>query len=124
MLGGGDDTRGEPGVEGTVVTVDGGMAKRYQPPVYVRATSWYSMSTGSFGSAESSEGACIQPTTHFSSSTTSAVGALGGGAVREICADCVGMRYCAYDHWESKYFGSGMNVVRGENVDCRLLERN
>jgi hypothetical protein len=36
----------------------------YHPPVYVNATSWYSKCVGSFSSAA----ACIQPTTHLSSS--------------------------------------------------------
>jgi hypothetical protein len=38
-----------------------------------------------------------------------------------MCDDCTGNRYCAYDHSDSKYFGSGKKGVRGENVDCRFL---
>lgn len=38
-----------------------------------------------------------------------------------MCADCAGMRYCAYDHSESKYLGRGINGVSGEKVDCRFL---
>lgn len=41
-----------------------------------------------------------------------------------MCADCAGMRYCAYDHSESKYLGRGINGVSGEKVDCRFLERH
>jgi hypothetical protein len=42
---------------------------------------------------------------------------------REMWEDCTGMRYCAYDHSESKYLGRGMNGVSGESVDCRFLSR-
>lgn len=38
-----------------------------------------------------------------------------------MCDDCTGIRYCAYDHSDSKYFGSGKKGVSGEKVDCRLL---
>ena len=41
-----------------------GSLSLYHPPVYVNATSWCSKCVGSF----SSTGACIQPTTHLSSS--------------------------------------------------------
>jgi len=37
-----------------------------------------------------------------------------------MCDDCTGIRYCAYDHSDSKYFGSGKKGVSGEKVDCRL----
>lgn len=46
MLGGDVERRaivGDPGAEGIVVTVEGGIAKRYHPPVYVSAISWYSV---------------------------------------------------------------------------------
>jgi len=68
----------------------------------------------------SETGISIHPTIHLSSSTTSAVGDLGDGVEMEICEDCAGIRYCAYDHSESKYFGSGKKGVNVENVDWRL----
>ena len=57
---------------------------------------------------------------HFSSSVTSAV----GDRVAEVeedndmCAACVGIRYWAYDHSESKYL---TNWPSGDKEDCRLL---
>lgn len=79
----------------TAAAVDTGKERRYHPPVYVSATSWYSLGEKRLGSSPSPAGASIQPTTHLSSSVTSAVGGLDGGADNEICADCVGIRYCA-----------------------------
>ena len=74
-----------------------GNARRYHPPVYVRAISWY---TGAGGGAAAAAcgavGASIQPTVHFSSSARSGFASRAAACcVREICADCVGMRNCA-----------------------------
>ncbi len=84
-----------------------GSDSRYHPPVYVSAINWYSVARGWDASSWLSTGPCTQPTTHFSSSTTSAVGDLDGGVESDMWADCVGMRYCAYDHSDSKYLGKG-----------------
>jgi hypothetical protein len=62
-------------------------------------------------------GVSIHPTTHRSSSGTSAVGDRDDDAESDMCDDWAGILYCAYDHSESKYFGSGRNDVNGENVD-------
>lgn len=97
--GGDPDTPGAPNtgevvdvgtawVEGGVV--EEGKERRYHPPVYVNAISWYSR-VGSWPfpsccgwlSCES-EGIWIHATTHFSSSTTSAVGGLEGGAEMDM----------------------------------------
>jgi hypothetical protein len=75
---------------------------------------------------------CTQPTTHLSSAGTSTSLATGAedsededtaGRVDEsdICEDCTGIRYCAYDHSDSKYFGRGIKGASGEKVDCRFL---
>lgn len=114
---------GEAGPDETTELDDAGSASLYQPPVNVRAINWYSWGEGRLGSIASSDGARIHPTTHFSSSTTSAVEGLDGPAVIDMCADCAGMWYCAYDHSDSKYFGRGRNEVNGENVDCRFLQQ-
>jgi len=71
-----------------------GKARRYQPPVYVRATSWCSIA-GPWPSAPSETGVSTHPTTHLSSSGTSAVGDRGEGVEMEMCEDCAGIRYWA-----------------------------
>jgi hypothetical protein len=63
----------------------------------------------------------IQPTTHRSSSGRSTVDDRDADD-NDMCDDCTGIRYCAYDHSDSKYLGRGRNGVSGENVDCRFLE--
>ena len=99
-----------------------GNARRYHPPVNVSATSWYSVASASGDAAASSAGALIHPTAQRSSSGAStAAAALRADAESEMCADCTGMRYCAYDHSDSKYFGSGRKGASGENVLCRFL---
>lgn len=96
-----------------------GSLSLYHPPVYVNATSWYSKCVGSFSS-----GTCTQPTTHLSSS------AIPLDCDRIEVDDnamwdcCDGMLYVAYDHSEPNILNvSGRNGVRGENLDCRFLER-
>lgn len=70
------------------------------------------------------DGTSIQPTTHRSSSGTSSVADRDVDvAESEICEDCVGIRYCAYDHSDSKYLGRGRYGARGEKVDCRFLQK-
>jgi hypothetical protein len=39
----------------------------------------------------------------------------------EMWVACAGIRYCAYDHSESKYLGNGKNGVSGDKDDCRFL---
>lgn len=80
-----------------------GRDSRYQPPAYVSATSWCSTAPPP---VLSSLGASIQPTTHRSSST-SAVGERIDVCESDMCEDCTGIRYCAYDHSDSKYLGRG-----------------
>ena len=111
----------ELGAAGEADEDEVGRDRRYHPPLYVSATSWCSTGSMRPGSSWSSGATWIQPTTHFSSSTTSAVGDLAGPAEMEMCAAWDGIRYCAYDHSESKYLGSGKNGANGEKVDCRLL---
>lgn len=74
-----------------------GNARRYHPPVYVRAISWYTGADGGAAAAAcGAVGASIQPTVHFSSSARSGFASRAAACcVRDICADCVGMRNCA-----------------------------
>lgn len=75
-----------------------GNARRYHPPVYVRAISWYTGAGGGAAAAAAcgAVGASIQPTVHFSSSARSGFASRAAACcVREMCADCVGMRNCA-----------------------------
>ena len=75
-----------------------GNARRYHPPVYVRAISWYTTGAdgGAAGTACGAVGASIQPTVHFSSSARSGFASRAAACcVRDMCADCVGMRNCA-----------------------------
>lgn len=62
-----------------------GRERRYHPPTYVNAISWYS-------NAASSLDTCTQPTTQRSSSGSSSP---DERADRDMCADCVGILYCA-----------------------------
>lgn len=71
-----------------------GKARRYQPPVYVKATSWCWVASP-WPSAPSGMGVSIHPTVHLSSSGTSAVGDRGEDVEMEMCEDCAGIRYCA-----------------------------
>jgi len=121
-------------------TADGvfllGNARRYHPPVYVRAINWYSGGGGGAAAVAAcavtevvlvvlgSMGAWIQPTVHFSSSARSGFASRAAACcVRDMCADCVGMRNCAYDHSDSKYLGIGMNDVNEDSLDCRFLKK-
>jgi len=81
---------GEP--KGVFDVPELGSARRYQPPVYVSAMSWYTVADPR-ASAPSGVGVSIHPTAHLSSSATSAVGDRGEGAEIEMCEDCVGIRY-------------------------------
>lgn len=92
---GGEIETGPTGEEGLVsaIGLDLGTERRYQPPVKVKAISWYSCEACLLGSSGLSIGASIHPTTHFSSSTTSAVGDLDGPAESDMCEDCDGIRY-------------------------------
>ena len=40
-----------------------------------------------------------------------------------IWDDCDGIRNCAYDHSEPKFFGNEMYGVNGESFDCLLLQK-
>lgn len=71
----------------------GGSDRRYQPPVKVRAISWYS-GTGPRELFSSWVATLTQVTTHFSSSGSSTSDDLFVEEI-EMCADCTGMRYCA-----------------------------
>jgi hypothetical protein len=83
---------GEAGVVFEVPVL--GKARRYQPPVYVKATSWCLVASP-WPSAPSVMGISIHPTVHLSSSGTSAVGDRGEDVEMEMCEDCAGIRYCA-----------------------------
>lgn len=98
-----------------------GNDNRYHPPVYVNTISSYLGGNVVPDICSLEFGTWIHPTTHRSSSDTSSVGALGAGVEIDIWEDRVGMRYCAYDHSESKYLGNEINGASGEKVDCRLL---
>ena len=92
---GGDLDMGTPregDVGGVFDVPELGNARRYHPPVYVKAMSWYSV-TDLWPSALSGTGVSIHPTIHLSSSATSAVGGRGAGVEMEMCEDCAGMRY-------------------------------
>jgi hypothetical protein len=91
----------------------------YHPPVYVNATSWYSKCVGS----SSSTAACIQPTTHLSSSAMPLDCDLIEVDDKAMWDCCDGMLYVAYDHSEPNILnGCGRKGVRGENLDCRFLK--
>jgi hypothetical protein len=94
FLGGDPDTdMPREGEVGRVLGVpEPGSERRYQPPVYVSAMSWYSVA-GPRPSVLSGMGVSIHPTVHLSSSGTSAVGDRGEGAEMEMCEDCAGIRY-------------------------------
>ncbi|SRR6266478_2595642 len=100
-----------------------GNPRRYHPPVYVRAIIWYTGASDGAAAECGSVGASIQPTVHFSSSARSGFASRAAACcVRDMCADCVGIRNCAYDHSDSKYLGIGMNDVNEDSFDCRFLE--
>lgn len=93
----------------------------YHPPVYVNATSWYSKCVGSC----SSTAACIQPTTHLSSSAIPLDWDLIEVDDKAIWDCCDGILYVAYDHSEPNILnGCGRKGVRGENLECRFLKLN
>ena len=95
-----------------------GSLSLYHPPVYVNATSWCSKCVRSF----SSTGACIQPTTHLSSSAMPLDCDRIEVDDKAMCDCCDGMLYVACDHSELNILkGRGKNGVRGESLECRFL---
>jgi hypothetical protein len=117
-VGGDADNGVRVGAPAGVGSVDEtGSVRRYHPPVHVSATSWCS------GGAPGVGGAAIQPTTHRSSSGTS--GSRPGVRIdvceSEMCSVCVGRRYCAYDHSDSKYLGIGRNGASGDSFELLFL---
>jgi len=107
-----------PGSEDACDPPSPGSLSLYHPPVYVNATSWCSKCVGSF----SSTGACIQPTTHLSSSAMPLDCDRIEVDDKAMCDCCDGMLYVAYDHSELNILnGSGKNGVRGKSLECRFL---
>jgi len=86
---------------------DEGVARRYHPPEYVKATNWYSVAgfsgrfrdgvgfdfpVGEVGSVAITMGTSIHPTVHFSSSAASGSGGAPAAAVKEMCFEDDGRR--------------------------------